>query len=459
MVNSEWKIENIRYLRLKFNEEKTEMENLTATIKGGQIPEGKVKVSGAKNAATKLLAAALISDEKITLKNFPTELVDANYKFNFIRDCGGEVQVDRSKETVLINAKGIEDIILSDYNYHFRTTYLLVPGFIKRNGIARIPYPGGCKIGNRGYDLHIKVWEQLGAKVEEKEDYIEVKAPNGFRPAEIDFPISTIGGTESALICASITQGTTTIKNAYISPEVQDLINFLQTIGVKIKVVGNSYIEITGKTYLQGSIFEVMPDRIEALTWIIYGILSGGNITIEDVPFESMEIPLIHLFEAGIDLYMNSKNVHVTPDCLRNGIIQPFELATGTHPGVISDMQPFFTLLGLHANGTSKIFDYRYPERLKYCAELSKLYPQQISWITGAITTSGKHGVLPKNAEVLSTDLRGSMALVIGALLGEGISTIYNVEMALRGYNKLEEKLKKLGIIIQVQKEKIGELS
>src|SRR5690606_6592514 len=158
----------------------------------------------------------------------------------------------------------------------------------------------------------IMVWERLGATVEETENYIEVKALNGFVSGEIDFPISTIGGTESALICASTAEGTTIIKNAYISPEVQNLIDFLKTLGVKIKVVGNSYIEVQGRKVLQGSIFPIMPDRIEALTWIVYGILSGGDITIEDVPFKAMEIPLIHLYEAGIDFYKNSKNIHIT---------------------------------------------------------------------------------------------------------------------------------------------------
>src|SRR5690554_5368052 len=175
--------------------------NITARISGGQIPKGKVKVSGAKNSATRLLAAALIADEKVILENFPTELVDANYKFDFIRKSGGRIEVDRDKEVVEIDSNDLQDIILDDYNYPIRTTYLLVPGLIKRNGVAKIPYPGGCKIGNRGYDLHFMVWEKLGAKVEEKEDYIEVTAPNGFVPGEIDFPITTIGGTESALIC------------------------------------------------------------------------------------------------------------------------------------------------------------------------------------------------------------------------------------------------------------------
>ncbi|WBL41242.1 UDP-N-acetylglucosamine 1-carboxyvinyltransferase [Algoriphagus halophytocola] len=425
--------------------------NIIAKITGGQVPNGKVRVSGAKNAATRLLAASLISDDQVTLYNFPTELVDANYKFDFIRKSGGGVDVDSTKESVRIDPSSLENRILEDYNFPIRTTYLLVPGLIKKAGQARIPYPGGCKIGNRGYDLHIMVWEKMGAKVEELDDYIQVTTQDGFHPAEIDFPISTIGGTESALICASIAEGVTTIKNAYISPEIECLIDFLKGLGAKIEVVGNSFVKVTGRKHLQGSIFEVMPDRIEALTWIVLGILTGGDILVEDVPFSAMDIPLIHLKEAGIDYYHNSKSVRVSPECLSNGVIQPFELATGTHPGIISDMQPFYTLLGLHADGISRVFDYRYPERVKYCEELEKMYSKGLKWEKGAITTYGKKNKKPVGAHVKSTDLRGSMALVMAGLLAEGETTVENVEMALRGYNKLEEKLKSLGVTLRIE--------
>jgi len=423
-------------------------KNLLAKISGKQIPQGRVKVSGAKNASTRLLSAALIADERITLTNFPAELVDAQYKIDFIRQCGGEVVVEEGQEVIHIDPFNFTDTLLSSYDFPIRTTYLLVAGLIKRSGIARIPYPGGCKIGDRGYDLHLMVWQNLGAEVEEKPTYIEVRAPKGFRSGDINFPISTIGGTENALICASTISGETTIRNAYISPEIESLIQFLRTMGVKIDVVGNSFIKVEGATYLRGSIFQVMPDRIEAITWIIYGIISGGNIRIEDVPVDTMEIPLIHLAKAGIDLYRNAKNVIVSPDCLVNGRVQPFELACGTHPGIISDMQPFYTLLGLHADGISRIFDYRYPERLKYCAELSKFYPNALHWKTGAISIDGGKHIQPAKAN--STDLRGSMAAVIAALLADGTSTISNVEMALRGYNNLEQKLRNLGVHIEI---------
>ncbi len=426
-------------------------KDLVAKILGGKKPNGKVRVSGAKNASTRLLAASLIADGPVRLNNFPTELVDAQYKIDFINKCGGIVKVDQANQFIEIDPTNYTAQLLDDYNYPIRTTYLLVAGQIKRSGVAKIPYPGGCKIGNRGYDLHIMVWEQLGAIVTEKEDYIEVSAPNGFKANEINFPISTIGGTENALISASIAEGETVIKNAYISPEVTSLIEFLRTLGAEVETVGNSFVRVVGAKHLRGSIFQVMPDRIEAITWIIYGIISGGNITVEDVPFDTMEIPLIHLKDSGVDIYRNERNVIITPDCLTNGDIQPFELACGTHPGIISDMQPFYTLLGLHANGTSRIYDYRYPERLKYCEELNKFYNNALTWSPGSITATGKYPIQASSAK--STDLRGSMAVLLAALLAEGESTITNVEMALRGYNNLEAKLESLGLAISIFEE------
>lgn len=423
--------------------------NITAHIEGGQIPHGIVRVSGAKNSATRLLSAALISDEKIKLYNFPINLVDVQYKIDFISKSGGFISVNNEEESIEIDSNSLMNSKLGDYNYPIRTTYLLVAGLLKKTGIARIPYPGGCKIGHRGYDLHVMVWKNLGAIVFETEDYIEVTAPNGLKASEINFPISTTGGTENALITASTIDGVTTITNAYITPEVENLIDFLRSMGSQIDVFGNSLIKVHGKKYLRGSIFKVMPDRIEALTWLVYGAVSGGTITIKDVPFGAMQIPLIHLKNAGIDFYQNESNIYIAPECLKNGSVQPFELSCGTYPGVISDMQPFFTILGLHAKGISRIYDYRYPERTQYCGELEKIYNNSIQFETGKITTFGD--VKPHGAIVNSTDLRGSMALILGALLAEGKSEIKNAEMALRGYNDLIKKLEQLGVKISIR--------
>ncbi|WP_253451570.1 UDP-N-acetylglucosamine 1-carboxyvinyltransferase [Halomonas sp. Y3] len=416
-------------------------------VKGKQVPKGKVVVSGAKNSATPLLAAALLAEEPVRLRNFPTQLVDAKTKMNFIRELGAQIDINDVENTIEIVTTSLDHRAIRSYELGIRTTYLLAAGQLIRNGIAYVPYPGGCKIGSRGYDLHMMVWRQLGCEVKETQNYLLVKGK--LAGGQIDFPISTVGGTENALICAAVAEGHTEIRNAYITPEVEDLIALLRQMGSQIESYGNSLIRVHGQgSLLRGASYQVMLDRIEALTWIIYGVMSGGEIMVEGLPFEHMDVPLLHLKEAGIDLYRNSNSVYVTPDCVQGQGIQPFELACGTHPGVISDMQSFYTLLGMEANGKSRIFDYRYPERIAYAEQLNRFSPGVIEVEHGRITTQGVAHL--QGCEVQSTDLRGSMALVMAALCAEGESVVRDVHMALRGYNDLVGKLKHLGVEVKV---------
>lgn len=422
---------------------------MRAIIEGGGVPNGTVKVSGAKNSATRLLAAALLADGPVELTSFPTHLVDANHKIRFIRESGGLVDIDHEAGTLRIDASGYVFKELADYDYPIRTTYLLTAGQILRSGFARIPYPGGCKIGSRGYDLHLMVWERLGCEVEEKPDYIEIRAKR-FVGGEIRFPISTVGGTENALICASVADGVTEIVNAYITPEVEDLIDFLRRMGAQIEVFGTSHIRVTGRQDLIGARKQVMPDRIEALTWITYAIMTRGKLLVEGVPFDAMRSPLLYIESAGVDLLTNSSSVYVHPDCIRQGSVQPFEVPCGAHPGVISDMQPFYTMLGLCASGVSRVFDYRYPERIGYVNELAKFCDAgALSAEVGKITVQGPNRF--RAAEATSTDLRGSMALILAALCADGRSVVHDAHMALRGYNDLQGKLAQLGVTIKVE--------
>ncbi|MGH1456452.1 MAG: UDP-N-acetylglucosamine 1-carboxyvinyltransferase [Alphaproteobacteria bacterium] len=423
---------------------------LTAKISGGQIPKGSVELSGAKNSATRLLAAAMLTDSPVVLTGFPTELVDAVHKARFMNLAGAAVHLDHKTHTTTICANNLKqaDFEMGENVFPIRTTYLLVAGQIRKSGRARIPYPGGCKIGSRGYDLHVMVWKALGCEVNEEQDYIEVIG-DGFKAGTINFPISTVGGTENALICAAIANGVTEIVNAYITPEIQDLIKLLRRMGADIQIFGNSLIRIYGQEKLGGTHMPVMPDRIEALTWIVYALMSKGEIRIDNVPFDSMAIPLIHIEESGVDLLRSKNSLYVHPDCLLAGSVQPFELACGTHPGIISDMQPFYVLLGLISNGTSRIFDYRYPERIACMHELAKMCGEdRIAAETGKITTHGP--VQFKGANVHSTDLRGSMAVMMAGLCADGNTVVTDAHMALRGYNNLLAKLNGLGVSMEV---------
>jgi UDP-N-acetylglucosamine 1-carboxyvinyltransferase len=419
---------------------------LTLRTGGPQVPSGTVIVSGAKNAATRLLAAAMLTDEPVVLLNFPTELVDVNHKVRFIEEMGGKVKLDFDSSTASLNCSALEAKKLKGYDFPIRTTYLLAAGQLHRQGVAYIPYPSGCKLGERKYDLHIMVWESLGCQVEENPDHIKVSG--SLRGGDIYFPISTVGGTENALLCAAVAKGKSKIQNAYITPEIENLIELLTLMGAKISVRGISLIEVEGTSYLRGATVSVIPDRIEALTWIIFAAISGGNILVENVPFSMMEIPLLHLRKAGIDFFANSNSVWVSQKSRSKASIQPFEVACGTHPGIISDMQPFFVLLALHANGRSLVVDYRYPNRTAYLEQLSNFYPGCLKWEPGKIFVEG-----PKNpvaASVTSTDLRGSMALILAGILAEGESQVEKAHMALRGYDQMSEKLSSMGIKISI---------
>jgi UDP-N-acetylglucosamine 1-carboxyvinyltransferase len=394
------------------------------------------------------MAAAMLTNEPVTLLNFPTELVDVRHKARFIEAMGGQIQFDTLSSSCFLNCSDLTPQELEDYGFPIRTTYLLAAGQLLRQGEAFIPYPGGCNLGDRKYDLHLMVWKTLGCEIDEKANHIRISGQ--LRGDDIHFPISTVGGTENALLCAVIAEGKSRIHNAYVTPEIQNLINLLTLMGAKISVNGTSLIEVEGVSHLRGATIPVIPDRIEALTWIVFAAISRGEILVENVPFNLMEIPLLHLQKAGLDFFASSNSVWVSPKSIPPSGLQPFEVACGTHPGIISDMQPFYVLLALHAEGRSLVVDYRYPHRTAYLEQLSKFYPDRIQWEPGKIVING--GKKSTGASVISTDLRGSMALVIAGLLANGNSQIEKVHMALRGYDQMQEKLAGLGIHTVTQK-------
>lgn len=413
-------------------------------VQGGHRPSGVVSASGAKNAALKQLAASLLTDERIELSGFPTELVDVREQVRFMRECGAHLELDPSRDWAVVDAPRFSASCVDRFDHAFRITYLLVAGQILREGRARIPYPGGCKLGDRKHDLHVQVWKQLGAAVTEREEYIEVVCPR-FTGGEVDFPVTTVGGTENALLCGAIARGETLVRNAYITPEVRDLIAFLRAMGAEIEVKGRSFLRMAGRDRLHGARYRVMPDRIEALTWMIGAAVCGGRVTVRNVPWNDLEIPLIHLREAGVRIERRGDEAIISPENLDPDGIQPFDLACGAHPGIHSDMQPFFVLLAMAAQGNSLIVDYRYPDRIAYLPELARMAvePGRLQWERGRIRVRGP--VALRGAEVTCPELRGGMALILAACQAPGTSVIRNASQPMRGYNRLVEKLTELG--------------
>jgi UDP-N-acetylglucosamine 1-carboxyvinyltransferase len=419
----------------------------TLLMEGSQRPSGRVCVSGAKNSALCLLAAAALSRERVRLGGFPTDLVDAREQIRFMTDLGAALEVDDVSDTVDIRALEFRSDEGAAYDHAFRVTYLYMASQIARTGRASIPYPGGCRLGDRKHDIHLDIWRRMGLDV--REEAARISAEGRLRGASIELPISTVGGTENALLCGAAAQGLSVIRNAYVTPEVRDLIDLLIRMGARIEWRGGRTITLEGRPEgLDGAVHTVMPDRIEAMTWIIYAALSGGRIAVSNVAVDDLQVPLIHLKEAGIDAQADEGIVQIGPESIHPEGIQPFDVACGAHPGVHTDMQPFFVLLALGAEGRSLVVDYRYPDRVAYLAELQKMVrpPGALAWADGRITIAGPQRL--RGAPVEATDLRGGMALVLAALLAEGPSEISRFEMVLRGYNRLLAKLRGLGLTV-----------
>ncbi|MBN2070238.1 MAG: UDP-N-acetylglucosamine 1-carboxyvinyltransferase [Candidatus Krumholzibacteriota bacterium] len=409
------------------------------TISGAQKISGTVRISGAKNSATRLIAAAMLTDRQVRISNFPSSLEDVKNKLSIMEKLG--VTIELGPEEVRIEASRIGNE-LDDYSTSIRTTYLLAAGQLRHNRIARIPYPSGCAIGERKFDLHIMLWKSMGCVVRERESFIEIESDH-LKGSDISFPFPTIGGTENALLCGVLASGRTRVFNAYISPEVFDLIQMLRSMGAKIKVKGNTFIEIDGVELLNGTSYRVIPDRIEAVSWIVAAAVTRGELIIQDVPFSFMEVPMIHFRDIGINSYTSGDALYINHHDFHEHYINPFEVACGVHPGVISDMQPFFTVLATQAEGNSRIIDYRYPERFVYVSEMEKL-GGTFDLKKGEVKMRGP--IRFKGTEVSAPDLRGGAALMITALIAEGKTTINGYSTIRRGYNNLADKFDSMNI-------------
>jgi len=307
-----------------------------------------------------------------------------------------------------------------------------------RFGEGRVPLPGGCKLGERKYDLHIMLLERMGAKVWEEEGYLCAKVDGRLSGTDIHLPIRSTGATENSIISGTLAKGKTVVWNPHIRPEILDLISMLNKMGAKIKVYGQKCIEITGVEKLSGVQHTVIPDNMEAITWAIGATITGGDVEIENFPYEHLEVPLIFLRESGMKYYKGKHSLIV-----RGGTPFPIEISTGPYPGINSDMQPLFAVYGGCSRGESKIVDLRFPGRFGYAEELAKMgLRHRIE--DGILKIEG--GNLLKGAVVQALDLRAGVSLLLAGLTAEGTTTIQNSWMIERGYENLKEKLLKLEV-------------
>lgn len=403
--------------------------------------KGKVKVSGAKNSALRLLAASLLTGEDIELTNFPNGLLDVQVHLKMLEVLGKKYTIESDSVRITEDKNKTSNHLLWE-DRSIRNTLLILGALTARWGEGRVPLPGGCKLGERKYDLHIMLLENLGAKVWVKDDYLFAKVDGKLKGNDIVLPMRSTGATENAIICASLAIGKTTIWNPHIRPEIIDLIDMLNKMGAKITVFGQKCIEIDGVSELSGVKHSVIPDNMEALTWAIGAVITNGDVEIQNFPFEHLEVPLVFLRESGMKFYRGENSLIV-----RGGESYPIEISTGPYPGINSDMQPLFAVYGAMSKGESKIIDLRFPGRYGYAEELAKM-GMQYKVDGDMLVIEG--GAPLKGATVNALDLRAGIALLLAGMVADGETIIENAWQIGRGYENLESKLKGLGVNINL---------
>ena len=397
--------------------------------------EGTVHISGAKNSVLRLLAASLLTEEKVTLRNYPAGLLDAQVHVAMLEVLGKKCAVEADTLTIVEAEK--PDSTLDWGGRSIRNTLLILGALTARLGAGKVPLPGGCKLGERKYDLHEMVLRRLGAEVWTEGDNLCASVQGRLQGNDIYLPIRSTGATENAIICGSLAEGITRVWNPHIRPEILDLIAYLRSMGARIKVFGQEHIEIIGSESLSGTQYEVIADNMEAITWLVGSVITRGSVEIVNFPMKDLEVPLIHLRESGAKFYRGENSLIV-----QGGRCFPIEISTGPYPGINSDMQPLFALYGARARGESRIVDLRFPGRYGYAEELAKM-GARFEVDGNLLKISG--GTPLRGAEVRALDLRAGISLTLAGLTADGTTYVQDAWQVERGYNAFVQKLRSLG--------------
>lgn len=416
------------------------MESDKLIITGGNKLKGKVKISGAKNSALSIIAAALLTKDACILKNVP-HLSDVDIMIEVIKKLG--VEVEWQGENILcINSNSFNNY-KAPYELvkMMRASFLVMGPLLARLKKAKISLPGGCAIGARPVDLHIKGFEALGAKVEVEKGYIKAEAEKLIGDdIYLDFP--SLGATENIMMAASLSKGSTKIENAAKDPEIVELGNFLIKMGAKIKGLGTDMIKIRGVEELKGIEYTIIPDRIEAGTYMIAAAITNGEILVEDINAALLKPLIVKLEKMGVKIIEHKNSIKVIGPERVNAV----DIKTMPFPGFPTDMQPQFMALACIAKGTSVITEKVFENRFTHIGDLRRM---------GADIKSEGHSAIIKGvkklsaAPIMASDLRGGAALVLAGLVAEGTTELNRVYHLDRGYVKLEDKLTLLGADIK----------
>ena len=406
-------------------------------IKGGKSLSGEIDCSGAKNAALPVIAASILSSDDITLKNLPY-LQDITTMFELIGSMGADISLDE-RMNFKLNTSNLSNL---EARYELvktmRASILVLGSMIAKYGYAKIALPGGCAIGSRPVDYHLKALEKLGANISLKNGYIEAKTDK-LVGANIEFEGVTVTGTENLIMAASLAKGVSILTNVAKEPEILDLANFLNSMGAKISGAGTDKIIVEGVEELSGTTYEIPADRIEAGTYLIAGAVTNGNITINKIDPERMGAIIENLKKAGAEVISNGKSISLN---MTNHILKPVNIITAPFPGFPTDMQAQFTVLNSMGQGESRVKETIFENRFMHIQELNRMGTNiRIDGTTAII--NGVDSI--SGAQVMATDLRASASLILAGLVAKGetiVDRIYHID---RGYERIEEKLSNLG--------------
>lgn len=409
--------------------------------------KGSVKISGAKNAALPLLAATILSANKLHIKNLP-DVVDINTLLQLLEILGSSYTKDKNildiDSTTIHKTKATYDIVKT-----MRASILVLGPLLTRFGHCEVSLPGGCAIGQRPVDLHLKALEQMGAVIEIKNGYIEAKAPNGLNGATIVFDKITVTGTENIVMAAALAKGKTTIINAAKEPEVIQLCEIIKNAGIKIDGIGTNTITIEGSNQklLPMKDFSIIPDRIEAGTYLCAGAITNTTLKVKNVEPSHLEAVLAKFEEMGFSILKEKTSITILPA----KEVKAVNITTTEYPGFPTDMQAQFMALATIANGMSIIDEKLFENRFMHVSELVRMGAE----ITVNGTTAHIQGTPEKllGTDVMATDLRASSALVLAGLVANGETNIHRIYHLDRGYDRLEKKLTALGADIIREKE------
>lgn len=418
-------------------------------IRGGQRLKGSIGISGAKNAALPLMAASLLTDETLTLSNLP-HLADISTLANLLARHGVEIQMDGGvhgghggRVLSLTTREICSTVAPYDLVRRMRASVLVLGPLLARMGEAKVSLPGGCAIGNRPVDLHIKGLVQLGAEIDLADGYINATARGGLKGAHIVFPTVSVGATENLLMAASLAFGETVMKNAAREPEVCDLARCLVAMGAKIEGIGTDTLTIQGVPHLHAARHVVVPDRIETGTYAIAAAITGGEVELLGARLELIEALAEVLERAGVEVMEIPSGVKVSRN---GGVLRAVDVSTEPFPGFPTDMQAQIMALMATAEGAAMITELIFENRFMHVPELARMGADihvhgASAMVRGVEKLTG--------AQVMATDLRASVSLVLAGLAAEGETTVSRVYHLDRGYERLEEKLAGCGADIE----------